>query len=109
MRLAQDEVLHLVGLMLDGVRGVSPIAYTRETIGLALAMEDHGATTFRNGARVSGVLKHPQKLGPEAVPNLKAGLEAIRADGDHRQATAQFVKASIRLMMERILLVSRSI
>lgn len=82
LRLPQDEVLHLVGLTLDGVRGVSPIAYARETIGLALAMEDHGATTFRNGARVSGVLKHPQKLGPEAVANLKAGLEAFRAGGD---------------------------
>lgn len=82
LRLAQDEVLHLVGLTLDGVRGVSPIAYARETIGLALAMEDHGATTFRNGARVSGVLRHPQKLGPEAVANLKAGLEAFRAGGD---------------------------
>lgn len=82
LRLGQDEVMHLVGLTLDGVRGVSPIAYARETIGLALAMEDHGATTFRNGARVSGVLKHPQRLGPEAVANLKAGLDAFRAGGD---------------------------
>ncbi|MEF9600897.1 phage portal protein [Paracoccus sp. PXZ] len=80
--LRQHEVLHLVGLTLDGVHGVSAIAYARETIGLALAMEDHGATTFRNGARVSGVLKHPQKLGPEAVANLKAGLDAFRAGGD---------------------------
>jgi phage portal protein BeeE len=38
-------------------------------------MEDHGAITFRNGARVSGVLKHPNKLGPEAVANLKAELK----------------------------------
>jgi len=80
--LGQAEVLHLVGLTLDGVHGVSAIAYARETIGLALAMEVHGATTFRNGARVSGVLKHPQKLGPEAVANLKAGLDAFRAGGE---------------------------
>src|SRR5690606_32865060 len=62
IRLGQSEVFHLVGLTLDGVHGVSAIAYARETIGLSLAMEDHGATTFRNGARVSGVLKHPNKL-----------------------------------------------
>lgn len=62
IRLRQDEVFHLVGLTLDGVHGVSAIAYARETIGLSLAMEDHGAATFRNGARVSGVLKHPNKL-----------------------------------------------
>lgn len=80
--LAQTEVFHLVGLTLDGVHGVSAISYARETIGLSLAMEDHGAATFRNGARVSGVLKHPNKLGPEAVANLKAGLEEFRSGGE---------------------------
>lgn len=79
IRLKQDEIFHLVGLTLDGVHGVSAISYARETIGLSLAMEDHGAATFRNGARVSGVLKHPNKLGPEAVAHLKAGLEEFRA------------------------------
>ncbi|MEG4641344.1 S26 family signal peptidase, partial [Paracoccus sp. APAP_BH8] len=34
LRLPQDEVLHLVGLTLDGVRGVSPIAYARLEQGL---------------------------------------------------------------------------
>ena len=82
IRLRQDEVFHLVGLTLDGVHGVSAISYARETIGLSLAMEDHGATTFRNGARVSGVLKHPNKLGPEAVAHLKAGLEEFRSGGE---------------------------
>ncbi|SFJ54504.1 phage portal protein [Aerobium aerolatum] len=82
IQLAQAEMFHLVGLTLDGVHGVSPITYARETIGLSLAMEDHGASTFRNGARVSGVLKHPNKLGPEAVANLKAGLEEFRSGGE---------------------------
>ncbi len=82
IQLAQAEVFHLVGLTLDGVHGVSPITYARETIGLSLAMEDYGAATFRNGARVSGVLKHPNKLGPEAIANLKAGLEEFRSGGE---------------------------
>ena len=82
IQLAQTEVFHLVGLTLDGVHGVSAISYARETIGLSLAMEDHGASTFRNGARVSGVLKHPNKLGPEAVAHLKAGLEEFRSGGE---------------------------
>jgi hypothetical protein len=33
IKLAQREVSHLVGLTLDGVHGVSVIAYARETIG----------------------------------------------------------------------------
>lgn len=80
--LGQKEVFHLVGLTLDGVRGVSPITYARETIGMSLAMEQAGSTLFRNGARTSIVLSHPAKLGLEAKGFLKASLEEYRAGGD---------------------------
>lgn len=80
--LPQKEVFHLVGLSLDGVTGVSPIAYARETIGLSLAMENHGASVFRNGARFSAVLKHPTKLGKEGLAFLHASLDAYRAGGE---------------------------
>lgn len=82
IKLAQQEVFHLVGLTLDGVHGVSAITYARETIGLSLTMEDHGASTFRNGARVSTVLKHPGKLGPEGIESLRGSLEDFRAGGE---------------------------
>ncbi|HEV7283309.1 MAG TPA: phage portal protein, partial [Kaistia sp.] len=80
--LKQSEVFHLVGLTLDGVHGVSPITYARETIGLSLAMEDHGATTFRNGAKVSGILKHPGKLGDAGIQRLRDSLEDFRSGGE---------------------------
>jgi HK97 family phage portal protein len=80
--LRQDEVFHLVGLSLDGVTGVSVLTYARETIGLSLAMENHGAVTFKNGARPSVVLRHPKRLGPEGRENIRAGLEEYRAGGD---------------------------
>lgn len=80
--LPQNEVFHLVGLSLDGVMGVSPITYARETIGLSLSMENHGATMFRNGARFSMVLKHPNKLGKDGLEFLQASLDAYRAGGD---------------------------
>lgn len=80
--LAQSEVFHLVGLTLDGVHGVSAITYARETIGLSLAMEDHGATTFRHGARVSAALSHPNKLGPEGQALLRASLDQFRSGGE---------------------------
>lgn len=82
VRLAQSEVFHLVGLTLDGVNGVSVITYARETIGLSLAMEEHGATVFKNGARVSIVLKHPNKLGKEGLEFLRASLDDYRAGGE---------------------------
>lgn len=81
VKLAQADVFDLVGLTLDGVNGVSAITYARETIGLSLAMEDHGANTFRNGAKVSGVLKHPGQLGKEGTENLRASLGDFREGG----------------------------
>lgn len=79
--LQQSEVFHLVGLTLDGVHGVSAITYARETIGLSLAMEDHGSTTFRNGAKVGGVLSHPHQLGLEGQANLRVSLDDFRSGG----------------------------
>jgi HK97 family phage portal protein len=78
----QSAVMHLVGLTLDGVHGVTPITYAREAIGSSLAMEDHGSNVFRNGARVSTVLTHPGKLGPEGTENLRASIDAYRAGGE---------------------------
>ncbi|PLX37004.1 MAG: phage portal protein [Hyphomicrobiales bacterium] len=80
--LKQAEVMHLVGLSLDGVHGVSVLEYARETVGLSLAMEQHGASTFKNGLRPSSVLKHPKHLGKEGQEFLRASLEAFRSGGD---------------------------
>ena len=80
--LPQREVFHLVGLTLDGVNGVSAITYARETIGLSMAQERHGSTTFKNSARPSLVLKHPGKLGPEGLEFLRASLDEYRMGGE---------------------------
>lgn len=79
--LKQADVFHLVGLTLDGVHGVSAITYARETIGLSLSMESHGAATFKNGARPSNVLIHPGKLGNEGREFLSASLDDYRSGG----------------------------
>lgn len=81
VQLDQREVFHLVGLTLDGVTGVSAITYARETIGLSMAQERHGATTFRNAAQPSIVLKHPGKLGKEGQEFLRASLDDYRQGG----------------------------
>lgn len=85
--LPSDAVMHLVGLTLDGVRGVSVITYARETIGLSMAQEKHGSTTFKNGARPSSILTHPEKIGPDAQANLRASLEEYRSGGSSEGKT----------------------
>lgn len=83
----QDEVLHLVGMSLDGITGVSVLEYARETIGLALATRKHGAEYFRNGTNVGSWIKHPGKLGNEGLEFLHASLDRYRSDGDRTSGT----------------------
>lgn len=80
--LPQSEVMHLLCLTLDGIRGVTPLTYAREAIGSSLAMESHGANVFRNGARVSTVLVHPHTIGKEGLEALRASMDAYRAGGE---------------------------
>lgn len=73
-RYLAEEVLHLrhrIGR--DGVLGVSPIQAARGVVELAIQEQDHGLDTFKNGAKLLGVLKVPGKLSPEQKIQIKDG------------------------------------
>jgi HK97 family phage portal protein len=74
--LGPGEIFHVRGLSLNGWLGISPIAYARESIGLALAAEKFGGQLFRNGAKMSGVLEHPTRISTEAYNRLKESFDA---------------------------------
>jgi HK97 family phage portal protein len=57
--LRREEVLHVPGLGFDGLIGYSPIAMSKNAIGMAIATEEYGASFFANGANPGGVLEHP--------------------------------------------------
>ena len=57
--LYPQEVLHIPGLGFDGLVGYSPIAMTKNAIGLAMAAEEYGSKFFANGAAPAGVLETP--------------------------------------------------
>ena len=46
-----EDMLHVRGNSLDGVTGLSPISWQRETIGHAMAAEKYGAAFFGNSAQ----------------------------------------------------------
>lgn len=56
------EVLHIPGLGFDGLVGYSPISMAKNSIGMAIACEEYGASFFANGANPGGVLEHPGVL-----------------------------------------------
>lgn len=76
--LPQEDVFHLLGLTFNGYRGVTPITYAREAIGMALTTERHGAKVFANGASLGLHFSHPNKIGQDAKDHLKASLEDYR-------------------------------
>ena len=83
--LHQDDVMHIRGMSLDGYTGISPLATGAEAIGLALATQQHGATVFRPGANISGVLSTAGVLTDDAARRLAQNWRDTYA-GTHNAA-----------------------
>lgn len=85
----QDEIFRVMGLSLDGVTGLSVLAYAREAIGLSLAQDQHGAAVFRNGANMTGAFSLPEgrTLSETQIASLRAQLNDFR-QGGAREASA---------------------
>lgn len=74
-RVTQDRMFHIRGFGTDGLQGLSRIALMRETIGLALATESHGARVFSQRANHAGVLQHPGVLDSDTFKRLRASFD----------------------------------
>lgn len=53
----QDKIFHVPALSYDGIRGLSPIAHARESLGISKAAEEYAANFFGNSATPSGVIE----------------------------------------------------
>jgi HK97 family phage portal protein len=72
------DMIHVPGLGFDGVKGISVIAAVgRQSIGLALALEEFQARIHANAARPSGVVQVDKSLSTEALANLRAAFEGL--------------------------------
>lgn len=70
-KLGAKEIHHIRGPLPKGYVGRSMISLAREAIGLGMAAEHFSAHLYANGVRPTGVLEHPQKIGPDATENLR--------------------------------------
>lgn len=73
--LDPSAVMHIRGLGFDGLRGRSVVAHFSETLGTAQTIAQYGARFFANNARGDFYLKHPAKLGEEALKRLREQVE----------------------------------
>jgi HK97 family phage portal protein len=69
--LPSRRILHLKAFSLDGLIGLSPIAYARETLGLSLAAEGYASRVFESDATPKGALTLPTKLDGPGMKTLR--------------------------------------
>jgi len=83
-----DEVLHLQNTSWDGMAGLSINQIHRDTLGLAIAIRDYGARFYKNGAHLSGILKHPGSLSKEAMGRIRNSWGSQYEGADNAGRTA---------------------
>lgn len=76
LTLDADGMTQIMGLSLDGLRGLSVIAQARNSIGTAIAGDRAAAGAFNNGAAMSGfVTPTDDELEPDEVDDLRDELD----------------------------------
>lgn len=83
-----SSIFHVRGLSLDGIKGLSALEYARETLGLGIAAERHGAKLFVNGANPGGALQTDQNLTDEVFERVKSSWNEKHSglDNSHKVA-----------------------
>jgi HK97 family phage portal protein len=81
--LASESVWHLK-LMGNGVIGLSPLDYQRNTLGIAQAAENAVTKIYRNGAKPSGVLSMDRVLTPKQREEIRANFSSLTTGSDDR-------------------------
>lgn len=74
-RLLADEVLHLRDRSDDGIIGKSRLERAREAFATAAATELFAASTYRNGAALSGVLMAPGSISDAGLSRLASSFK----------------------------------
>lgn len=83
------DVLHIKWpISWQGLWGYSPVMMARETIANAITLDRYAGNLYANYADVGGVLKHPGRLGDEALARLRKQWESRYAGNANKGRTA---------------------
>lgn len=67
---SNEQMLHLMVLSFDGIKGVNPIEYNYLSFSKAIAAQKFGADFYKKGGNIKGVLETEQNLGDEAYKSF---------------------------------------
>lgn len=76
-RLSSARLIHIAGISLDGVSGLSPIRAAADVFSSAKAVQEFGIRFFSQGGAPGLVLSHPGRLGDQARENLRTSWRAM--------------------------------
>lgn len=68
-------MIHINGISWNGITGLNVIKFLADNFGLALANQQYLVKFFSDGATISGVLKHPGRLTPDAIKRLQSSWQ----------------------------------
>jgi HK97 family phage portal protein len=75
LNLTSDDLVHVMGLSLDGIAGMSAIAMARNGLGTALAGDRAAAKMFSSGALISGMVTAEDDMDETEAKTVKATLD----------------------------------
>ena len=87
-KITAKDVLHIKGLSFDGLCGYSVVRAGKDALGRAKATSLYGARYFRNNARPSVVLEHPQRISEGAAQKLRESWNRLHEGVDNAHRTA---------------------
>ncbi len=77
--IPEEDVFHLKALSFNALIGVSTIGIARDSIGVAMGLDQQAARFMANGARPSGVLMTDKALSTAASDRLRDQWNSLRA------------------------------
>lgn len=80
---AEKSIWHLK-LMGNGITGLSPLAYQRNTLGIAQAAEKAVSNIYKNGAKPSGVLKLDKLLTKDQRTEVREAFATLTTGNNNR-------------------------
>jgi len=91
-------ILHIKGLGWDGLGGLPVVTLARESLGLALAAQDHGGRFFGNYAMPQGVLSMPGSAphGDDAQKKIRQDWKRLHSRGNEHDVAVLFGGAEFK-------------
>jgi HK97 family phage portal protein len=95
MDMTSDDLVHVMGLSLDGVAGMSCITMARNGLGTALAGDRAAAKMFSSGALIAGMVSSEDEVDEDEATVIKASLDRS-ANGWENAGTIPFINRKLK-------------